>query len=91
MFAQHSNQGHLQDYLTITPNPAADYFKFNFAAIDVPKSIEILDIAGKTIRHTSITNTSNCIDVADLLDGTYLLRFNLASGNKVFKKLFIAK
>ncbi len=86
-----SNQLYLEDYLTITPNPAADYFKFNFAPMDYPKSVEILDVAGKSIRHTSIINTSNRIDVADLHDGTYLLVFNLASGNKVFKKLFIAK
>jgi hypothetical protein len=66
------------DVIKLQPNPADDQLNIN-SNIDI-KTIEILDITGKTIQTLPTINKTNFIDVKDLASGLYFLKITGVEG-----------
>jgi hypothetical protein len=64
--------------IKLQPNPADDQLNIN-SNIDI-KTIEILDITGKTIQTLPTINKTNFIDVKDLASGLYFLKITGVEG-----------
>lgn len=64
-----------ESYFTFGPNPANELIHVYFPSNDGnSKTLEITDLAGKTILRKVIADKETSIDVSGLSNGTYLLR-----------------
>ncbi len=65
------------DSYTVTPNPASDLITIDRVGQSCPaSSVSIINTAGVTIRVVKLEGQSEIIDVADLIEGTYMLQYN---------------
>lgn len=77
-------------HVTIYPNPAQTSFTIDFAIDDQFLQIDILNLQGQCVKTISTSQSRQAIDVADLSNGVYLVRF-VSKGEKLYKKLIIIK
>lgn len=73
-------------HIKVFPNPSQNVIKLNYPADVKIQNIELIDMAGKTIK--SFSNPPSSIDVSDIPAGTYLLRLTTNAG-PVVKKFVI--
>ena len=79
------------DYVNVYPNPANEFVNFQITSTKL-KSIEIIDVAGRLIAKTTVTNEVTQFDISAFKDGPYFYRVLDASGNVVIvNKLMIVK
>ena len=85
------NEVLLEDF-EVYPNPTSDafYFKSNNTN-NYSYHIQLLDLSGKTITETE-SSLSNKIDVSNISNGIYFIRFsNNETGSTLVKKVIISK
>jgi PKD repeat protein len=80
------------DALDVFPNPAANQINLHFSLLEYQNlSLELLDITGQTVFSDIYEHTKekqSLIDVSNLPNGTYLLKFGLTEGN-TFRKIIV--
>ena len=73
--------------ISISPNPTHDFVTVK--SDDIIKGISISDITGKQLYFVENPSQSSSLDVSGFQNGIYLIRFQLADGKLVAKKLII--
>lgn len=73
-----NNTFKLDNYLSLSPNPAKDILNLNFQDFENIQSISIYNILGQLVQIT--TNLSNSINVADLKTGNYIIKLHTEQG-----------
>lgn len=72
------NKDNNQGTITITPNPAKEYFTLNYhSATQATFKVKIYDITGKVVREwteSNIANNSRTISVNEFPSGTYIIK-----------------
>ncbi len=76
--------------INIHPNPANRYFNYDLSALKDAraKTIELIDVSGKSVKQQNLTETSGSVAVAGLPTGFYMLNFHFNEG-VIRKKLLI--
>lgn len=74
--------------ISLYPNPANDFVTIT----NLPKgsTISILDVTGKSVYSSTVTNEQTTINTANLTTGIYLIRID-NNGNRTSRKLVINK
>lgn len=62
-------------HMTVSPNPASDRFQVSFTDGDVVGSLELISATGATAQTQSVLASPLFIDVRDVPNGAYFLRF----------------
>jgi hypothetical protein len=73
-----NNTFNLDNYLSLSPNPAKDILNLNFQDFENIRSINIYNMLGQLVQIT--TNPSNSINVADLKTGNYIIKLHTEKG-----------
>lgn len=74
------------DNLKVYPNPANNYLVVEFGKNNLNgASIQLIDIIGKSVYTKNVTTGRITINISDLAQGIYLLRFTNGLGNQVHK------
>ena len=73
-----NNTFKLDNYLSLSPNPAKDILNLNFQDFENIQSISIYNMLGQLVQIT--TNPSNSINVADLKTGNYIIKLHTEQG-----------
>ncbi|WP_298140221.1 T9SS type A sorting domain-containing protein [Flavobacterium sp.] len=73
-----SNQFNLDNYLSLSPNPAKDILNINIQDEVNIKSIAIYNMLGQLIQIT--TNPTNSINISDLKTGNYIIKLHTEKG-----------
>ena len=63
------------DNLTIAPNPTNGLFRISASGSMASGTIELLSQTGRVIRIVDVDSFDATIDISDLPDGIYILRF----------------
>ncbi|MDZ7774900.1 MAG: LamG-like jellyroll fold domain-containing protein [Bacteroidales bacterium] len=76
--------------INIHPNPANRYFNYDLSALKDArvKTIEFIDVSGKTVMHQNLSEKSGSVPVAYLPPGFYMMNFHFNEG-VLRKKLLI--
>lgn len=75
---------------TLYPNPNATP-TLNISGLDAPNAkLEILDITGRVVWASTVTNTLNSVDISDLNNGTYIFRA-IINGTSSTQKFIVNK
>ncbi len=69
------------------PNPSTDYVTVQLPSGSLKADVSVFDLAGRLMKTSSITSSSNKIDVQDLSTGMYILK--IESEGKVGSKQFL--
>lgn len=77
-----------QPLLTIFPNPIQDILRFE-TDIEI-NTVEIVDLTGRILQKTSISNNERKIDISRLNSGMYIAVF-YANGLNIKKKICVVK
>ncbi len=72
--------------VNITPNPAKDFVNVMLGRYS-KGTVTIYDASGKLVKTVNVDNSSNRIDVSELVRGTYLFTITLNEGTKITKKV----
>ena len=80
------NDFQLLDNVQVYPNPANEYWNFNFENSD-NKLIEIFDVAGKLIANQMVEGTSVNVSVMEFAKGAYIAKISSDSQNGFVKLL----
>ena len=67
------------DNLTVAPNPTNGLFRISASGSMAGGIIELLSQAGRVIRIVNVDDYDATIDISDLPDGIYILRFRTSS------------
>ncbi|WP_298140223.1 T9SS type A sorting domain-containing protein [Flavobacterium sp.] len=78
-----SNQFNLDNYISLSPNPAKDILNINVQDEANIKSIAIYNMLGQLVQ--IITNPTNSINISDLKTGNYIIKLHTEKG-EVCKK-----
>lgn len=62
------------DQITISPNPATNYFEFDFKNVNI-NEIEIINSIGESVYKENYIKTKNSIDISSLQKGNYVVSF----------------
>jgi hypothetical protein len=73
-----NNTFNLDNYLSLSPNPAKDILNLNIQDFENIQSISIYNMLGQLVQIT--TNPSNSINVADLKTGNYIIKLHTEKG-----------
>ena len=77
---------------SLYPNPASETVSIK---IDQPvttgSSIQVINVIGQTVYHSSLNNTLTEIPVNALPAGVYFIRYNSGDGNFSAKKLKVTR
>ncbi len=63
--------------VSVYPNPADSYFT---VSITSDYELTVLDISGKIVKQISVSEAKNKVDISDLKQGIYLLKFSNEEG-----------
>ncbi|MDI9257883.1 T9SS type A sorting domain-containing protein [Flavobacterium sedimenticola] len=77
-----NEKSNLNEYITISPNPAQNILTIKLE--DTIKEVTIYDLMGKTMAVNRVSN--DAIDVSNLPKGMYLLRLNNENGKNLSTK-----
>jgi len=78
------------DGFSIYPNPIKDFMSLNFSNYNNTKlSVEVFNMLGQKVKFFENINSSENLDLSELITGIYLLKINYngASQNIKIKKL----
>jgi len=78
-FARTNTSGELQNVL-IYPNPGNEIMRYD-AALEGIELIELFDVMGRKVLSSENNLASGVIDISNLAQGTYLIRFYTKEGN----------
>jgi hypothetical protein len=71
------------EQLSVYPNPATDVLNVECLLVNEKSTLEITDMLGNTIYHSTFSTQHNTINISNLSEGMYLLRV-LQNGNAVY-------
>jgi hypothetical protein len=86
-FEDATNINEISDKIIISPNPASHYIQIRNAG-DLG-SLSIVNMLGETVKRVNIESATSEINIEDLSNGIYFIRFNDGNGeivNKTFVK-----
>jgi hypothetical protein len=78
---------HLNQNVSISPNPTSDYFVVSVSEEIIGESYSIIDLNGKTLKEGTLTQNEKIIEIGNLSEGVYLFRIN----NETVQTLRIVK
>jgi hypothetical protein len=82
----------LDSPFTISPNPAADYMEINSEYTEIPHTLLISDMSGRSVYFGIIEpgNSQNTrIDITNWSKGTYVIQFFTLRNKRTFSQKFI--
>ncbi len=80
------------DNILIYPNPASNSVKIEFTKTQLPVDASFYDVNGKLIKRKTLTSTSEIIDLQELENGVYIIKFTNKSNELIqCSKLIINK
>lgn len=74
--------------ITIYPNPASD--NITFAGLDNIKDVIFMNMIGEVVYTTNVDNETMVINISDLPNGTYFVRFITTDGTPISSKFIKA-
>ncbi len=75
--------------INLYPNPTNGIINFGFAEMDNIIEIQVFDMTGR--KHKIISSPTSKINVSDLANGMYFIRFCLKNGSVSTKKIVVRK
>lgn len=77
----------METLLSIYPNPSADKMTIEFTDVASVKSIELIDLAGRTQQISLQNGSKTIINKGNLVSGTYILMITYIDGSKSTNKV----
>ncbi len=78
-----------ENEFTISPNPAKDNISLTCKSGTYPLKYSLVNIMGNTIHEGVLIDNGSTINVSQLCDGVYFMKYKLASGENGNKKFVI--
>jgi len=75
--------------LSISPNPASD--KLMVQGVPTAGKMEVVDIKGRVVLHTQVRKGDQTLDISNLENGMYLVRFSAPGQQPRTEKIVIRK
>ena len=72
---------------TVYPNPFENEFTVDFPENLVGNEFSLIDMMGRTILSSTITEQSTTVDAGELKKGIYTISVTMKNGNRLSKKL----
>lgn len=78
--------------LNIFPNPNNGQFEISYSSLtDLKTKIKVLDVLGKVVYQTELSNNRTTIDLTDQAEGIYYVILINESHNSISKKIIVAR